>query len=818
MSAWRHLAENAGVKSFAGFPLKIQGEAVGMIAMYAGQAGYFTEKLIPALQAMAADVAYAVENLQNSETLRQTVEHNKLLAEIVRGMDETCFALDKNWRFTFVNDHGTSLLRHSREEMLGNSIWDVFRQLLGTPMEKHYRRAMAERVPVTFEAFSPVAQRWLDIRLFPSGEGLAAFLMDISARKQSHELMQQSEELFRQVVENIEEVFWMTDPAKNAMLYVSPAYEKIWGRKVHELYASPSAWLEAIHPEDRDRVAKARGRQLQGLYHEEYRIVRPDGSERWISDRSFLVKDDAGKVHRIVGVAEDITERRRLATELSRFVALNPVVLYALKIEQDRIIPIWRSQNLIQVTGHSADDGADSWWAENIHPEDLQRVVAAHRFPYETEHQVLEYRFRKADGKYIWLRDEKRLVRDPAGRPAEIIGSWSDISEKIQLEMQMRQAQKMEAIGQLSAGVAHDFNNLLTVIQGNSAMLGTEVNPELRKTYTHEIEIATEKAAALTRQLLLVGRKQSLELRQLDLTETVKQTLAMLRRLVGEDIDLRCQIPAEALVVRADAGMIDQILLNLAVNSRDAMPKGGSLLIDLSEKSFDQRTAETMAGVKPGNYACIAVSDSGTGIPKEIQSHIFEPFFTTKDIGKGTGLGLATVFGIAQQHGGWVNLYSEPGEGTTFRVYLPLIDESAATKQEKPIAPKPRGGNETILVVEDELAIRRIVMLILNKLGYRVFEAATGKEALEVWRAHQHEIQLLITDVIMPDGMNGVELVRTLSQNKPDLKVIFTSGYTADLVHADYKVKEGLNFIAKPYSIDALAAVVRNCLDRDAQG
>lgn len=817
-SAWRHLAENAGVQSFAGFPLKIKGEAAGMIAMYAGQAGYFTEKLIPALQAMAADVAYAVENLQNSETLRQTVEHNKLLAEIVRGMDETCFALDKNWRFTFVNDHGTSLLRHSREEMLGNSIWDVFHQLLGTPMEKQYRRAMAERVPVSFEAFSPIAQCWLDIRLFPSGEGVAAFLMDISARKQSQELMRQSEELFRQVVENIEEVFWMTDPAKNTMLYISPAYEKVWGRKVQDLYDSPSEWLAAIHPEDRERVTRALAYQLQGVYNEEYRIVRPDGSERWISDRSFLVRDDAGNVQRIVGVAEDITERRRLATELSRFVALSPVVLYALRIERDRIVSTWRSQNLNQITGHNAGEGTDTWWVENIHPEDLQRVLAAHKLPYEIDHQVLEYRFRKADGKYIWLRDEKRLVRDAAGHPAEIIGSWSDASEKIQLEMQMRQAQKMEAIGQLSAGIAHDFNNLLTVIQGNSAMLGIEAVAEMRKVFIHEIDTATAKAASLVRQLLLVGRKQSLELRQLDLNETAKQTLSMLRRIVGDDIDLRIQTAAEPLLVRADGGMIDQILLNLAVNSRDAMPKGGSLLIDLSAKSFEQNTAELMQEVKPGDYACIAVSDTGTGIPKEIQSHIFEPFFTTKDIGKGTGLGLATVFGIAQQHGGWVNLYSEPGEGTVFRVYLPRIEKKPAEKQENPVAVKPRGGKETILVVEDEASIRRIVATILTRLGYRVLEAATGKEALEVWKAHHNEIQLLITDVIMPDGMNGVELVRILSQSTPNLRVIFTSGYTADLVHSEYKIEEGLNFIAKPYSLDALAAVVRNCLEKNPQG
>ncbi|MBN8219505.1 MAG: PAS domain S-box protein [Spirochaetes bacterium] len=686
------LAAKAGVHSLATFPLRLKGELKGLLGVYSIQPGYFTEKLIPTLVAVAADLSYALESFSNTHALRQITEENRLLAEIVRGMDEACFALDIEWRFTFVNDRGLTLLKHTREEMIGKSIWDVFYQLRGTPMEQQYRHAMAERVPVAFEAFSHVAECWLDIRLFPSGEGLAAFLRDISARKDNEEKLRQSEDQFRQVVESIEEVFWMTDPASDKIYYISPAYERIWGRSGQALLEHPAAWLETVHPDDQDRIRKAISDRKEAKYMEEYRILRPDGSERWIAERAFPVLDKQGSVRRIVGVAEDITSRK-------------------------------------------------------------------------------------------------------------------------QLEFQMLQAQKMEAIGQLSAGVAHDFNNLLTVIQGNASLIAGEKNPEQIQLFTREIDDAAQRAAALTRQLLLFGRKQAMKLREINLNEIVHETGKMLKRIVGEDIDLRFQTAADAIFVRADSGMMNQILVNLAVNSRDAMPNGGRLLIDVTQVDFDEAVAQRVPAAKPGSYARISVIDSGAGIPPEALAHIFEPFFTTKDVGKGTGLGLATVFGIAQQHGGWVDVFSEPGSGATFRVYLPVIKTT-----KNPVAPEqkknlPR-GNETILLVEDENSVRKMVQTLISNLGYKIIEAATGKEAVALWEQRQEKIDMLMTDIIMPDGMNGVELARKLQASEPGLKVLLTSGYAADLISGERNIREGVNFIPKPYDLQKLAETIRSCLDQ----
>jgi CheY-like chemotaxis protein len=363
--------------------------------------------------------------------------------------------------------------------------------------------------------------------------------------------------------------------------------------------------------------------------------------------------------------------------------------------------------------------------------------------------------------------------------------------------------------------VAHDFNNILAIIQMQVGLLKTEsgITPG-QLNYANDIEKSAERAANLTRQLLLFSRKQIMRPRDLDLKEVITNISKMLRRIVGEDVQMQFKFFPEPLLFNGDAGMVDQILLNLTVNARDAMPEGGQIMIETNAIEFDADSAAQSPQGRAGAFVCVSVTDTGHGIAPEILPRIFEPFFTTKDVGKGTGLGLATVFGIMQQHQGWVTVYSEVGKGTTFRVYFPRRRGVASQKTLPAPPPFLRGGDETILLVEDDISLRLSIRTVLSRLGYRILEAADGNSALEAWKQNQGAIHLLLTDMVMPDGMNGKKLAELLMRENPRLKVIYTSGYSADIAGKDLPLEEGLNFLAKPFETHKLAQTVRNCLDR----
>ena len=498
----------------------------------------------------------------------------------------------------------------------------------------------------------------------------------VRARHSAEDKLRASEAQFRQLAENIDQVFWITDPNKPELVYVSPAYEVVWGRSCESLYANPADWYDAVHPEDRPRVLPVLARQGMPSTEQTYRIIRGAADIRWIHDRSFTVRNARGEIDRIVGVAHDVTERRRL-------------------------------------------------------------------------------------------------------------------------EEQLLQAQKLESLGQLAGGVAHDFNNLLSVIlvNGNVLLEEAPLSEDHRELLT-EITSAGDRAAALTRQLLLFSRRHAVVMTEVDLKATVAGLTRMLRRVLGEDITIKSSFSTATVLVHADAGMIEQVVFNLAVNARDAMPRGGVLEIAVDAH-------EGMARLR--------VSDTGTGIAPEIRARIFDPFFTTKEVGKGTGLGLATVYGIVQQHTGRIELESEVGKGTTFTIQLPRL-AGTVTPPLKVLAPEVRihGKGEVILFVEDDPAVRSIGVKVLERLGYRVIQAPTGADALTVWRAHASEIQLLITDVVMPGGMSGDELAELLLAERPGLPVIYTSGYAPKF--AEKHAQDGTNFLPKPFKPEELSRLVGTVL------
>jgi two-component system cell cycle sensor histidine kinase/response regulator CckA len=428
--------------------------------------------------------------------------------------------------------------------------------------------------------------------------------------------------------------------------------------------------------------------------------------------------------------------------------------------------------------------------------------------------EVGELELELIDGAIVDLHSAP--VRGSDGRHYGRVWAFRDISRSRKLEERLRQSQRMEAVGQLAGGLAHDFNNILAAILMQSEMLMGEgsLSPG-QLDWAHEIGRAAQRGADLTRQLLLFSRHQVPRATDLDLNEVVHNITKMLRRLIGEDIHLQLKCEPRPLLIRADGGMLDQVLTNLVVNARDAMPRGGGLVIETAAVELDELAASQCPQARAGSFACLSVSDSGSGIPPEVLPRIFEPFFTTKDVGRGTGLGLATVFGIVQQHRGWINVYSQLHHGTTFRVYLPRLPSGAPGQAPAPLpSATQRGGTETILLVEDDTALRALVRANLTRLGYRVLEAPTGASALDVWKQHRHDIRLLFTDLLMPDGLNGKELAQRLLEDNPKLGVIYTSGYTADIADKDHPLQEGVNFLAKPFPAHRLAQALRDCLDR----
>ena len=439
----------------------------------------------------------------------------------------------------------------------------------------------------------------------------------------------------------------------------------------------------------------------------------------------------------------------------------------------------------------------------------MEKMLSGEKTP-----DSVEVKLRTKDKSEFWaLVNTKVFYKDGKPFKAQVVAQ--DISERKRLEEQLIQSQKMEAVGQLAGGIAHDFNNLLTVIKGYGqlSLLDLKESDPLWGNI-QEIQKATQRASDLTRQLLAFSRRQILDLKVLNLNSLVKDLNKMLRRIIGEDIELITLLNEDLGRVKVDPGQIEQMILNLAVNARDAMPSGGKLIIETKNVEIDVEYVAAHIGLTPGRYVRLSVSDNGVGMSQEIIEKAFEPFFTTKETGKGTGLGLATVYGIVKQSGGNIQVYSEPGFGTTFNIYLPRVEENLDAldlREESDLSPK---GSETVLLVEDESSVRNLAYRILCQQGYTVLEAANGDEALRIAQeSNGKEIDLLLTDVVMP-RMSGKDLADRLKTLKPELKVLFTSGYTDDAIVHHGVLNPGTHFLHKPFSPKALSLKVREVLDR----
>jgi PAS domain S-box-containing protein len=776
--------------------------------------------------------------------------------------------------------------------------------------------------------------------------GRVWFFRDISERKQAERALRNSEEKFRQLAENSHEVFWMMSPAANEMLYVSPAYEQIWGRSCDSLYKAPLSWIEAIHPDDLEQAHLLFARQIQGeVLDSEYRIQTPDGAEKWIRDRAFPIRDQGGQLIRVVGIAEEITERKRHEAELAttnlalaaseaRYRKLIDLSPNAVIVGRDHAIAL-ANHAAIELFGvATAGDLIGRRFAGLVSPEARSGMEEIVQQLYEREMQLplQEVQVLHSDGSLIDVElaassfaendemavqvvfrnitqrkqaeaEHARLIRgieqvaesvviidlegsilyvNPAFERitgytrAEAIGNGSlmlksdrhpaefyqamwatllrgetwhgahinkrkdgtlfteeatispiqnkdgkvinyvavkrDVTQETLLRNQLNQAQKMEAVGRLAGGIAHDFNNLLMVIQTYTEMLQDclPIQDRLRRN-TEQVLKAAERGASLTGQMLAFSRKQVISPVVLDLNAVIDDTTKMLKRVIGEDIEFQVDLDEALWAIEADPDQLSQILMNLCVNSRDAMPQGGTLTIATANVVVGERDIVGHPCVSSGEYVRLSVADTGTGISKALQDHIFEPFFTTKEVGKGTGLGLATVYGIVKQSGGYVLVDSEPGQGACFTIYLPKVMRAVASRMSAQAKAHPR-GSETLLVVEDEKFLREGICEFLRGLGYLVFAASSGEQALLIASEQEH-IDLLLTDVVMPK-MSGRELSQMLGSLRPALKTIHMSGYTDDAMLRHGIHESSATFLQKPFSLGTLARKVRDTLGR----
>ncbi|HPG67234.1 MAG TPA: PAS domain S-box protein [Candidatus Hydrogenedentes bacterium] len=518
--------------------------------------------------------------------------------------------------------------------------------------------------------------------------------------------------------------------------------------------------------------------------------------------------------------ARDITDRQHAAEALRRSEerlraaqAVAHIGNWELDVATKRI---WASEEAARIYGFDPASEPQPLRVvrAKVHPEEVHTVDDALTSLLRNGAQYdITYRIVRGDKKDVRIvHSLAQVIRNADGAPSTVIGTIQDVTENRRLEEQFHHAQRMESIGRLAGGVAHDFNNILSVILSDACMLLEDLADDTSASeMVLEIQQAAQRAKGLTQQLLAFSRKQVLEAKVLDLNGIVADMQKMLRRLIGEDIRLVTQLGANVGHVRADPAQIQQILMNLAVNARDAMPGVGTLTIETAAAELDEAYAQRHGSVEVGSYAMLTVSDTGHGMSEKTAEHIFEPFFTTKAQGKGTGLGLSTVYGIVKQHGGYIWVYTEPGKGTTFRIYLPHVDEPAGV--ETTVEPQTvSGGNETVLLVEDDPSVRRMARRILDKAGYHVLDAANGLEALRVFEAEGKAIELVVTDVIMPE-MNGRELYERIAATRPDIRVLYMSGYTDNVIAHHGILNEGTFFLQKPFSARALTAKVREVLD-----
>lgn len=772
-----------------------------------------------------------VDVTERRQTERQLEESLALLSALLHYAPVGFAFFDTELRYRRVNALLARINGRTPEAHVGRTPSEVIPHL-APRVELNLRRVLESGQPLTgVEVPAPVRDgdnverehtflvNYYPVQTSSGGRlGVGVVLVDITELRRAQQSVQESEALLREIAESLDEVVWITAVDPPAVLYASPAFERIWGRRVEELRANPQLWLECVHPADQPRVVAhfaewvAGGRAADATI--EYRVLHPDGSVRWVRDRAAPVRNAAGQVYRVAGIVEDITDRKQVELALreseERFRTLANQAPVKIWLADAAGSHVYFNRSWLEFTGRSLDEELAGGWQQNLHPDDRPVVAGEWAELLRTrEPRSCEFRLRRRDGAYRTMLQvcSPRIL--PDGTFAGFIGSCVDITERKQLEESLAQTRKLQAVARLAVGVAHDLNNLMTAVLGHLD-LAAGAGEERRRAQLVGIRECTQRAIGLTRQLLALGRQQPLAPCVLDLHQVIAGMVRLLRNLLGESIELSTALDAVRPHVCVDPTQLEQVILNLATNARDAMPEGGRLRIATRNAEVAPAELRLSPQRRAGRFVVLAVEDEGVGMSAEVLAHVFEPFFSTKDPGRGTGLGLATVDGIVEQSGGFIEVRSTPGSGSTFDVYLP------AAEADGPAAPPGAapGGARRVLVVEDEELVRELLVQILQDAGYEAL-AALDAEAVLTEATPAGEFDALIADVRLP-GLSGPELAARLRAAQPELKVIFVSGLGTQSLREAAGAIPGARIVEKPFEPDRLVRELGALLGKGA--
>jgi PAS domain S-box-containing protein len=938
--------QEPNIRFYAGAPLlTANGEALGTLCVIDRVPRELTALQQRALEVLSRQV---MRQMQYRQQVRKMQRAEALIQAVMNGTSDAVYVKDRAGRYLLFNEGGARLVERPAEQVIGLDDTALF-----TPAEAQQVRGMDLEIMNTGKSLTQeeVLTTAGMVRTYSSTKapyrdeagrilGVVGISRDITDRKLAEKSQRESEVLFREMADNIGEIFYSFDVINDRLLYANNAYEHIWGRSIQSIYEKPASYMDAIVPEDLPAAVAAYEQQLSGgETNVEFRIVRPDGEIRWVHEHAVPVVDVLGRVERIVGTMRDVTDRRRNDEKIreneERFRLISRAtneVIWDLDIATEHL---WWNEQFHVCFGYSPSHFSYTLdaWKDLVHPADREAAISSFSEAIESdvESWVCDYRFRREDGSYANIQDRgyiKRdadgravrmigsmsdqtqrmlveeklreqatlldkaqdailvrdlnnnilfwnpsaerlygwteeevlgrnihqalyrdetsffaavaqtleegewtgvlnqvskdgmelivegrwtLVRDDQGRPKSILSINTDITERRRLEQQFLRAQRMESIGTLAGGIAHDLNNVLAPIMMSIELLKMEEKSATGRSILDTIEVSAQRGADMVKQVLSFARGMEGQQLEVQLGHLFRDIEKITRDTFPKDILLHSEVAAGLWTVQGDPTQLHQVLMNLCVNGRDAMPEGGALTVTATNTLLDAPMVAMHLDAREGPYVCIQVEDTGAGMSASVVERIFEPFYTTKEMGKGTGLGLSTTLAIIKSHGGFLLVKSELHRGSRFQVYLPALVQNHTPGQELPEMDLPRGTGECILVVDDEAAVRQITQQTLEAFGYRVLVAADGSEAIAIFATRQKEISVVLTDMMMPE-MDGPAVIRVVKRMNPAVKVIAASGLNAAHMVAKATEEGVRHFIPKPYTAETLLTVIQSVL------